>query len=150
MASEDKAPWWVDFLKTVGIPTALLLGLSYAGFEAVRWYANEVLKPQVETTKKQLESQKEYIDKASRFIDTLNNEQELSKVVNRGAAEHQVEMLRITTGIAAVTEDTNTTVKIAAEKAAREADAAKASSEKMLQVLRSIEENTKPIHKGMP
>lgn len=135
MTEEDaKPPWWIEILKTLGLPTFLLLGMSYIMFEGVRWYATTILVPQQT-------AHDGYIEKATQIIDKMATLQAENAVKLNGQTEHSVTILKIATGIEDVVQDTNSEVKIQNERS-------KAFNDQVLKVLENIEENTKPLRVG--
>ena len=134
--TEDKPPWWMDSIKTLGLPTILLLALGYGLWTSLQWYADKILVPQQA-------SQKQYIEKASQLMDQLAVSTAETSVKIGGQSEHTTEILHNTARIKDTTDNTNAELKLQGERS-------KAVTEKMLHVLQNIEENTKPLREGMP
>jgi hypothetical protein len=136
MSEDEKPPWWVEFTKSVGFPSAMLLMMTYGAFMSLRWYATEIMVPQAKHQTDVLNKTVLFIDKTSEFMDQLASDQKVNAVKLGGQSEHAVQMLQVTTEIDKTTKSTNKLVELEAERS-------KTISEKMLKSLQDIDENTK-------
>ena len=134
--AEQKAPWYVDFAKTVGVPTAMLCLVGWGIFESIKWTATEILVPWGK-------EQSVYVKRATELAEEQAKNADTNNLRLNGQAEHTVQMMKVTTAIQDVTEDTNTQVKLN-ERSRLE------TANKMLDVLQKIEENTQGLKESHP
>ena len=127
----EKNPW-VEAVKTLGLPTVFLGVVVYMIWSAGSWAGETVVVP---LFKKQME----FIDQASHMTEEMNT---TTKIINKtleAHGEHAIESLKTCRDIRETGLETKVEVK-----------EIKTSHGQILDVLKNIDENTKPLRQGMP
>lgn len=127
MALVEKPPWWIDAVKTLGLPTVFLGVLTYMIWVAGGWTGNTIVLPL-------FRKQMEFIEKASSMTEEMNRTTSLINQTLDAHGQHAVENLKTCQRIEATVRDTDTNIKVMQK-----------SHDQTLSVLRSIDENTKPL-----
>lgn len=127
-----KAPWWVGAINKAGIPTgvlAVVLWLLYCGGV---WTGNTIIVPLFERQVKFMDETSEMIQEQTRTSGLINKTLEAH-------GQHAIDNLKTCYEIKSTGLETHGGVK-----------AMQLSHEQVLNVLKSIDENTKPLRTGMP
>jgi hypothetical protein len=127
----EKNPW-VESVKALGLPTVFLGVVVYMIWTAGSWAGETVIVPL-------FEKQMKFIDRASEMTEEMNS---TTKIINKtleAHGQHAVESLKTCHDIRETGLETHSDVK-----------EVKTSSGQMLDVLKNIDENTKPLRDGMP
>jgi len=85
MTEEHKHQWWVEAIKSLGVPTAFLCIVTYMIWSAGKWASSEVVMPLVRR-------QMEFIDTATR---TLDDTQKAAAAVQQVQIHGAVNLKRI-------------------------------------------------------
>ena len=127
-----KPPWYIEVIKTLGLPTAFLCIIVYGLWTAGSWAASVIIVPL-------FDKQMKFIDEASEMTREMTSVTSAINTTLKASGEHSIENLRVCNDIHKVTMETNGNVKTALE-----------SHDQILDVLKNIEENTKPLREGVP
>lgn len=82
------APWWMDAIKTLGLPTAFLMVLLYMIWSAGTWTGTNVVMPL-------FQKQTEFIQSAAEMTTKVSANVEIINKTLHAHSEHSVETLRI-------------------------------------------------------
>ncbi len=124
---EKEAPWWIGAVKSLGLPTCFLMALLYMIWTAATWAGDTVVVP---LFKKQME----FIDEASKMTSEINNATIVINKTLEAHGQHAIESLKTCNEIRSVVVENGDRI-----------DTVREDNEKVLDVLKSINENTKPL-----
>ena len=126
----SKAPWWMEAIKTLGLPTAFLCVIVYMIWSAGTWAGTAIVFPL-------FQKQMDFIDQASEM--TKSMEVTMSKIDGTLSAhgEHALESLKICSEIRNVCAETAGETKLNSERI-------RVGNQELIGVLKKIEENTSP------
>ena len=90
---EEKAPWWMEAIKTLGLPTVFLLAIVYMLWSAGRWAGSVIIYPLFEHQTKMIDNVDGMVNATIQSMKSIeqslkaNNEQciETMKTVNESA-----------------------------------------------------------------
>lgn len=128
----DKPPWYIEVIKTLGLPTAFSCIFLYGIWTAGSWAASVIIVPL-------FDKQMKFIDEASEMTREMTAVTSAINTTLRASGEHSIENLKVCNEIKTVTMETNGNVKAMQE-----------SQDQILDVLKNIETNTQPLRDGMP
>lgn len=124
---DNKTPWWMDGIKTLGVPTSFLIALVYMIWMAGSWAGNTVVVPI-------FNKQMDFIDKASAMTQEMSRTTALINKTLEAHGEHAIENLKTCQRVEEICSKTATDVKVMSK-----------SHDQILGVLQSIDQNTKPL-----
>jgi hypothetical protein len=127
----DKNPW-VESVKSLGVPTVFSCAFMYAIWCAGSWAGETVIVP---LFKKQMD----FIDQASKMTDEMNQTTRIINQTLEAHGQHAIESLKTCQDIRETGLKTNGTVEVI-----------HSNNDQILNVLKNIDENTKPLRHGMP
>lgn len=128
----EKPPWYMDAIRTLGLPTVFLCALLYGIWTAGSWAASTIIVPL-------FEKQMEFIDEASQMTREMTAVTSAINTTLNASGQHSIENLKVGNEIKTVTLETNGNVKAMQE-----------SQNQILDVLKNIEANTQSLRDGMP
>ena len=123
----DRGPWWMDAVKTLGLPTVFLGVVTFMIWSAGSWAGEKVIMPL-------FNKQMTFIDEASKMTSEMNRTTSLINQTLQAHGEHAIETLRISS-------DTQKVVMMSES----ELKGIQRSHEEMIRILEKIESNTDPI-----
>lgn len=124
--------WVVEAVKSLGLPTIFLGVVLYMLWCAGSWAGQTVIVPI-------FNKQMEFIDEASKMTVEMNSTTQLINKTLESHGQHAIENLKTCSQINQTVEETKGEIKVM-----------KANHDQILGVLKSIDENTKPLREGMP
>ncbi len=123
---------WVEATKTLGLPTVFLGVIVYMIWIAGSWAGESVVMPL-------FEKQMKFIDKAAEMTEEMNSTTQIINKTLEAHGQHAIESLKVCHDIRQTGLETKVDVKEIST-----------SHTQMLDVLKNIDENTKPLRDGMP
>ena len=127
-AEPSRSPWYIDFIKTQGIPTAFLVGIVFMIWTAGTWAGTNIIYP--------------LFEKQTKFLDTLegavkNMDTSIEKINDTLGAHgaHAAETLKSSTTAEGAAVGNSVKLDMIAEKM-------NTSDEKIIGILEQIEKNT--------
>ena len=132
MPNDNKNPWWIDAVKTLGVPTSFLIAVTYMIWSAGSWAGTTVVVPI-------FQKQMEFIEKASSMTEEMNRTTSLINKTLEAHGQHAIENLKTCQRVEEIAAETQTDVKVLTK-----------SHDQILGVLQSIDANTKPLRTAGP
>lgn len=130
-AVDSKVPWWMDAVKTLGLPTLFLGVVTYMVWSAGIWAGKEVVIPI-------FNKQVAFIDEATKMTNEMTATTVQINKTLEAHGQHAIEALRITAEIHDEVKESGAETKMNGERL-------KGLQESMLKTLEDIERNTKPL-----
>jgi len=135
-AESTKAPWYVDAIKTLGLPTCFLAVVLYMIWTAGTWVGTEIVYPL-------FERQTRMIDEVQGMVGTMEESmRSISKTLD-AHGEHAIESLKVCNETKESAQSNGAKLDILSERVTN-------SNEKIIGVLEKIEQNTVPIRELRP
>tara|TARA_R110000868_G_scaffold400006_1_gene674075 strand:- start:6 stop:416 length:411 start_codon:yes stop_codon:yes gene_type:complete len=125
--SDKTAPWWVPLIKSLGVPTCFLIALLYMIWTAAIWAGDTVVVPL-------FTKQMSFIDEASKMTAEINNSTQLINKTLEAHGQHAIESLKTCQEIKNISTENGNRI-----------DTVRENNDKILDVLKNIEENTEPL-----
>lgn len=127
-AEQSRAPWYIDFIKTQGIPTAFLGGVVFMIWTAGTWAGTNIIYPLFEKQTKFLDTLEGAVKNMDTSIEKIND------TLNAHGA-HAAETLKSSTTAEGAAVGNSVKLDMIAEKM-------NTSDEKIIGILEQIEKNT--------
>lgn len=134
-AEPSRSPWYIDFIKTQGIPTAFLVGIVFMIWHAGTWAGANVIYPLFEKQTKFLDALEGIVKNMDTSIEKIND-----TLDEHG--EHAAETLNSSKIAEGAAVSNGAKLDLLSEKI-------NTSNEKLIGVLEKIENNTNQI-RDMP
>lgn len=135
-AEQSRAPWYIDFIKTQGIPTAFLGGVVFMLWTAGSWAGTNVIYPLFEKQTKFLDTLEDVVKNMDASIEKIND-----TLDEHG--EHAAETMKSSRVAQDAAVANSQKLDILSGKI-------NAANEKIIGVLEKIEQNTGPIRELRP
>lgn len=129
---DSKPPWYAAAFEKYGLPTVFLGVVVYMIWQAGSWAGSTVIVPI-------FNKQMLFIDKAATMTEEMHRTTSIINKTLEAHGQHAVESLKVCHDIKDTVNDTNVEVKVM-----------KQSHDQIVDVLKSIDENTRPLRTGMP
>lgn len=127
----EKPPWWMDAVKTLGLPTMFLGVITYMVWSAGIWAGQTVVIPL-------FNKQVAFIDEATKMTQGMTSSTQIISKTLEAQGEHALEVLRISQEIQSTVKDAKSQTEINGERL-------RGLNDSMLKTLEKIEKNTQPI-----
>lgn len=127
----EKPPWWMDAVKTLGLPTMFLGVMTYMVWSAGIWAGQTVVIPL-------FNKQVAFIDEATKMTQGMTSSTQIISKTLEAQGEHALEVLRISQEIQSTVKDAKSQTEINGERL-------RGLNDSMLKTLEKIEKNTQPI-----
>lgn len=127
----EKPPWWMDAVKTLGLPTLFLGVMTYAVWSAGIWAGQTIVVPL-------FNKQIAFIDEATKMTQGMASSTQLISKTLEAQGQHAIEVLKLS-------QDIHNSVKDAKAQTDLNGERLKVINDSMLKTLEKIERNTQPI-----
>lgn len=140
-----RAPWYLDAVKTLGVPTVFLFCVLYMLWVSGQWAGTTILLPLYQ-------KQSQFIDSATSMTEKMAVTTEEINRTLKAHGEHAVENLRLSNALHTATEsctkaviDCQSQVKANQDLIKAQMDSNKEHQKNVLDVLKKIETNTESM-----
>ena len=140
-----KAPWYIDAVKTLGVPTVFLFCVLYMLWVSGQWAGTTILLPLYQKQSQFIESATKMTEKMMVTTDEINR-------TLKAHGENAVENLRVTNSLHKATEtctsaiiDCHKQVQASQDLIREQAETNKEHQKNVLDVLKKIETNTESM-----
>lgn len=129
--ASNKPPWWMEAVKTLGLPTVFLGVMTYMVWSAGVWTGQNVVMPL-------FTKQIAFIDEATKATQSMTSSTEIISKTLEAQGEHTIQALKIA-------QEIHNTVKDAKSQTDINWERLKVINDSMLKTLEKIEKNTQPL-----
>lgn len=129
--AESKAPWYVDAIKSLGLPTCFLVAVLYMIWTAGTWAGSTIVFPL-------FDKQIKMIDEVSGMVKTMEGSMQGINKTLEAHGSHTVEALKVCNETRDFSKENGAKLDVLSERVTN-------SNENIIGVLKAIEKNTSPI-----